>query len=189
MIKPKTFLLTSLLLPYLIWLISFIPFSISHDLTKDYPTLDFLLGLSTFFSLAYTFGVVFWGIPYTTLVIGLLIWSRNKSVKRVYTALFYSPLLMVPVTMAGFLIVFFYSVIMSEPRIPLLLINVLSFVWFSFTAAIFITVFGYFFVGISAGAYQMLKYLKVIKSEEEITQNILGAPSESLKNDFQSPVE
>src|SRR6266508_1494527 len=96
--KRKTLLLLLLFLPYLIWLAA-IPFiglpfdSVLHTLTAG-------------FSIVYTFGIIFWGIPYTTLVIGLSFWSKNKSAKELYDVLAQSPLLLAWITLAEFLLVY-----------------------------------------------------------------------------------
>src|SRR5512142_1670387 len=96
--KAKTFLLVLLFLPYLLWLITVPMTAISSDSVIG----KLLVG----FSFIYVFGILFWGIPYTTFVIGMLFWSRNRSAKQIYSALSQSPLSLALLTLAEFVILF-----------------------------------------------------------------------------------
>ncbi len=155
--KPKTLLLLLLFLPYLIWVIA-IPF-------VALPTKSTLQGIITGFSIVYTLAIVFWGIPYTVLVIGVLFWSRKKSAKEVYAILSQSPLWLALLTVAELLIVYLYWVLTSEIRFSPLedLGNLLV---YSFVAMFVIFIYGYAFVFLSKAVYRAFERRKWLKDEE-----------------------
>jgi len=160
--KPKTLLLSLLFLPYLIWAIA-IPF-------MALPTKSILQGIVNDFSIVYTLGIVFWGIPYTILVIGVLLWSRKKSAKEVYGVLSQSPLWLALITVAELLIVYLYWVLTSEIRFSPLE-DLGNLVVYSFVAMFTIFIYGYVFVFLSKGVYRVFEHLKWIKDEEEVSQD------------------
>ena len=163
--RPKSFLLAMLFLPYVIWIVSFLLSSLSQDLAKDSRILGVLLGISNLFSLLFGIGIVFWGVPYTVLVIGLLVWSRNKPVESIFKALFFSPLLLAALFVFGFLLWPLLSAILTI-QLPTLAdwINV---VWYAFLAAMLSLVFGYLFVGLGLVLYKVFLYLRIIKSDPD----------------------
>src|SRR5688572_25355602 len=181
--KPKTFLIAMLFLPYVCWLVALL-LSTSRNSLIDYPVLGSILGILIFASVIFMGGIVFWGIPYTLLVIGLLIWSKNKSATKIYIVFFYSPLLLTALTTILFLIIGLGSALISGFQTALAE-NLFSSIWFSFLAALGIGIFGYFFVGISAGIYKILEYLKIIKNEEgEIMPKFSILITKSLTENF-----
>jgi hypothetical protein len=155
--KPKTLLLLLLFLPYLIWVIA-IPFVVL-------PTKSTLQGIITGFSIVYTLGIVFWGIPYTVLVIGVLFWSRKKSTKEVYAVLSQSPLWLALIMVVELLIVYLYWVLNSEIGFSPLedLGNLLV---YSFVAMFAIFIYGYAFVFLSKVVYRAFERRKWLKDEE-----------------------
>jgi amino acid transporter len=142
----------------------------------------------TVVGLLYGIGIVFWGIPYTILVIGLLIWSRNKSFNRIYKTLFYSPYLLSALTIIGFLITGLLFPMTSAMRLPLLE-DWVNLIWYSFLATILNLIFGYFFVGVCIGSYKIFERLKLIQNEEEITENALLTLTEVSHEDFGGSVD
>jgi hypothetical protein len=161
--KAKTLLLLLLFLPYLIWAIA-IPF-------VALPTKSTLLGIVTGFSIVYTFGIVFWGIPYTILIISVLFWSRKKSAKEVYAALSQSPLWLALITVVEFLVVYLYLVLTSEIRFSPLE-DLGNLVVYSFVAMFAIFIYGYAVVFLSKSVYRVFERRKWIRDEEGISQEI-----------------
>jgi hypothetical protein len=157
--NAKSVLRLLILIPYLILGISLLGIYFVHDSSSTI--------LSAFGLLAwvYSLGVIFWGIPYTILVLGLLVWSRKKSLKTIYNALFYSPFLL-SILMIGEVVVFTNVI---PIRIPTLL-DMLNLVWFSFLLVIPSLLFGYLFVGIGGIIYKVLERLKLIKQDIEPSQ-------------------
>ncbi len=129
------------------------------------PTKSTLQGIITGFSIVYTLAIVFWGIPYTVLVIGVLFWSRKKSAKEVYAILSQSPLWLALLTVAELLIVYLYWVLTSEIRFSPLedLGNLLV---YSFVAMFVIFIYGYAFVFLSKAVYRAFERRKWLKDEE-----------------------
>jgi len=175
LMKPKTLLLTLLFLPYLIWVIA-LPF-------MALPTKSTVLGILTVFSIVYTFGVIFWGIPYTILVIAVLFWSRKKSAKDVYAVLSQSPLWLALITVAELLIVYLYEVLTSEIRFSPLE-DLGNLVVYSFVAMFAILIYGYVFVFLSKGIYRAFERRKWIKDEEGISQDSSSFDIESPSSNF-----
>ena len=171
--KPKTLLLSLLFLPYLIWAIA-IPF-------MALPTKSILQGIVTGFSIVYTLGIVFWGIPYTALVIGVLFWSKKKSAKEIYAVLSQSPLWLVLITVAELLVVYLYLVLTSEIRFSPLE-DIGNLVVYFFIAMFVIFIYGYVFVFLSKGVYSIFDRLKWIKDEEGISLDTSSYSSEFSTN-------
>jgi len=175
--KSKTLLLSLLFLPYLIWAVA-IPF-------MALPTKSILQGIVTGFSIVYTLGIVFWGIPYTVLVIGVLFWSRKKSAKEIYAVLSQSPLWLALITVAELLIVYLYWVVTSEVRFSPLE-DLGSLVVYSFVAMFAIFIYGYIFVFLSKGIYKAFERLKWIKDDGGISQDTSSYSPGSSTSNFKS---
>jgi glucan phosphoethanolaminetransferase (alkaline phosphatase superfamily) len=173
--KPKTLLLSLLFLPYLIWAIA-IPF-------MALPTKSILQGIVIGFSIVYTFGIIFWGIPYTILIIGVLFWSRKRSAKEIYGILSQLPLGLALITVAELLVVFLYLGLNSEIRFSLLE-DLGNLVVYSFTAMFTIFIYGYIFVFLSKGVYKVFEHLQWIKNEAGISQDTSSYSSESSTNNL-----
>ena len=173
--KPKPVLLTLLFLPYLIWVLA-VPF-ITMRLDS---TLQSIIAM---FSIVYTIGIVFWGIPYTILVIGILFWSRNKSAKEIYALLSRSPLLLALITAAEFFIAYCYFVITSKIAFSPLA-DFFTLIWYSLLAIVGIFVYGYAFMFLSKGLYKTFEHFKIIKNEEDISQAASNAADELLTSNL-----
>jgi hypothetical protein len=147
----KTLLLVLLGLPYLIWLVA-IPLS---GMQSDSVVFSLASGLS----FVYLFGIIFWGIPYTTLVIGMLFWSRNKSAKEVYNGLSQFPLWLALVALVEFLIVFLYWELTSGNQVSLLefVEGFFGTIGYSLMAMFGIFIYGYAFVFVSKGIYRVVE--------------------------------
>ncbi len=132
------------------------------------PTKSILQGIVNGFSIVYTLGIVFWGIPYTFFVIGVLFWSRKKSAKEVYEVLSQSPLWLALLTVVELLIVYLYWILTSEIRFSPLE-DLGNLVVYSFVAMFAIFIYGYTFVFLSKGVYRVFEHRKWIKDEEEVS--------------------
>ena len=174
MIKPKTLLLSLLFLPYLIWVIA--------ARFMVLPLDSFLNTIVASFSIVYALGIAFWGVPYTILVIGMLIWSRNKSAKELYMSLSHAPRLLAAITAVSFFIIYWYLVITSEIRSSLIE-DFFNLVWYSLLAMVGIFIYGYFFVFLSKGIYKAFEDFELIKSEDVSFQ------SESILSQDSPPFE
>ena len=185
MIKRQYFLLSLLLLPYLAWVIAAvfslflvwpllyaigIPVSLlGGDLTGISEALVATVKITS----AYTFGVAIWGMPYTLFAIIFLIWSRNKSIKRTYTALILSPIILALIAIAVVMLLGFLHRL-SPDELPLLE-DWQSLQIISLRAAVICLVFGYILVGIGIVGYRLFDYRKLFINESEIPRSISGS--------------
>jgi hypothetical protein len=165
--KPKTFFKFSLFFPYILWGICvLIAYLISTFLHSDtVPILETLLIPVMF----YAIGILFWFIPYTLLAIGLLIWSRHKSIDNIYRASIRAPLLLLILMVLEAVVLSVGSggigeIIKSTLEESLLLGGCSL-------------VFGYLCVGIALGLYRFLRSKDFIKEEETINAELSLAGS------------
>jgi hypothetical protein len=162
--KSKRALLLLLGLPYLVWLAA-IPFvGLPFDSVSN--------TLITGFSIVYAFGILFWGIPYTTFVLGVLLWSRCKSATELFGVLSQSPLMLALITLAEFLLVFLASALFPSSRSSILdfvggFFNTLV---YSLMAMFGIFIYGYAFVFLSKQVFRAFVRLKWITDEEGILE-------------------
>jgi hypothetical protein len=155
--KPKTFLILSLFLPYLFWIMTLLLMALPTNSTIQ----EIVIGFSFF----YSFGILFWGVPYTTLVIGIILWSRKKSAKEVYRVLAQSPLWLALITLGEFLLVFFYSALTSDPPTDFTR-GFVNTIVYSCIAIFGIFIYGYTFVFLGEGLYSAFERRKWIRTEE-----------------------
>lgn len=162
--KSKSLLLLLLGLPYLLWLVAIpligLPFdSVSHTLVAG-------------FSIVYTFGIVFWGLPYTTFVFGFLLWSRNKSAKQVFGALSQSPLVLALITLAEFLLAFLITAVLPGSSFEILefISGFFNTIAYSLMAMFGIFIYGYACVFLSKQVFRALVRLKWATDEEGILE-------------------
>ena len=136
---------------------------LSESLVAVFGTISpFLLVL-----IFYTFGALFWFIPYTVLAIGLLLWSIHKPTDKIYKVSLFSPLLLAMLMVTEAVIFFIPG---SESTIGDVVFNIL------FGSLLFggsSLAFGYLFVGTALGLYKLLQYKNIIK--DETTTNIVSA--------------
>jgi len=157
--KSQTYLRLSLLIPYLLWVISLgIIFVTSQFPESNNVIITIISGVAGF----YTLGVILWGIPYTLLAVGLWVWSRSRDTRKMARGFAYSPILL------GLLLMietFILSINWSD--VP----NGFSQISPDFTASILTLgglslLYGYLCIGFAAGLYKLLKKFNVINDEE-----------------------
>jgi hypothetical protein len=110
-----------------------------------------------FLSALYTIGIILWFLPYTFLVIILLIWSVRKPPERIARAFVFSPLMMA-VLITGETALFY--TLQSDGLSIDAIFSMLSLVALSI-------VFGYFNMGIVAGIYVLLRKWNFIQLEDD----------------------
>jgi hypothetical protein len=164
--NSKTLLRGILFLPYLAWLIA-IPLA-------NLPTTPMFSFAVVGVSGAYLVGIVFWGIPYTILVIGLLLWSGNKSAKEFDAVLPRSPLLMALLTVAELSVLYLYYALTSQIRLSPFM-DFLGFTWFLLLGVVGSFIFGYAFFFLGKAIYRVFGNLRLIKEENESVIDISDA--------------
>ena len=158
-IKPQNLLRSLLLIPYIAWGIALLfatlaPVSAENSHTTN-VFFDALVGVVSF----YTLGIFLWGIPYTILATGLLLWSINKSVATIYKLFFFSPILL------SILMVFEIALITFWPPQAPSLEGKVEFLSSILVVVIPSLIFGYGLVGVSAIIYKAITHLNLIKTE------------------------
>jgi hypothetical protein len=159
--KPQNLLRLLLLIPYIAWGIALL-FASSVNVSADnMPTsnafVDAFVGVASF----YTIGIVLWGIPYTILAVGLLLWSINKSALTIYKVLVFSPFLLSILTIIEFVLILFWP-----PQAPPLE-DVMDFPSYIPVAVIPTLLYGYGFVGMGSLLYKAARHLNFISIEGE----------------------
>ena len=154
--KSSTFARLALLLPY-VPLAESILYFIFRDISEE----DSLLQS---FNLLWNFLAIFWYIPYTMMVIYLLIWSNGKSTDQIFKRYTFAPLILMLLSSGLFVILFLIGLLLgSESDIGGILMI------FGLAAVVAIPaslVLGYLFVGISLFVYKFLVKLGFIKDED-----------------------
>lgn len=154
--KSNTFYRLVLFLPYL----TLIP---GYFLTKDFLANQSTSGLfsARFLGMSWTVLAGFWIIPYTIMVIGLLVWSRGKSSNMIRSWLLRSPFILMIVMPLVFMLAGWLGSYSSNPDIRGFLSGVL------FIGTIcslpFGLVIGYIFVVIGLLLYEILDKFGYIK--------------------------
>jgi len=92
--KPQNLLRSLLLIPYFAWGLALLfAYMVTVSAENSYTAnavFDALAGVASF----YAIGIVLWGIPYTILAVGLLLWSINKSAPTIYKLFIFSPFML-----------------------------------------------------------------------------------------------
>lgn len=92
--KPQNLLRSLLLAPYLAWgvslLFAYLVSGPAGNLYTSNAFFDALTGVTSF----YVIGIVLWGVPYTILALGLLLWSIKKPVSIIFKVFIFSPFLL-----------------------------------------------------------------------------------------------
>jgi hypothetical protein len=154
--KSSTFARIVLLLPYLL-LIESVVYFIVRDISEE----DSLLQS---FNILWNFLAIFWYIPYTILVIYLLIWSIGKTTNQIITRYKFAPLMLMFLSMAIFAILFLIGLLLgseSDASGILMIFGVAAVV--TIPASL---ILGYLFVGISLLLYKLLIKTGFIKDED-----------------------
>lgn len=119
----------------------------------------------------YAFGIILWGIPYTVLAIGLWLCSRGKDTHKIIRIFALSPLFLT-LLIAMEILIFSYT--WSDfPNGGTDLLT--DFGSSALGLGIFSVVYGYLIIGITAGAYSILKKFNLLSDEESLTS--LPTPS------------
>jgi hypothetical protein len=161
--NAKTLLRAILFLPYLAWLIM-LPLT-------NLPTTSMFQLVVVGVSVAYLVGIFYWGVPYTILVVGLLLWSRNKSEKEFDVFLSCSPILLALLTIAELTVLYLYFVLTSQ----VYLMDFYDFTWSLFLAVLGSFIYGYAFLFVGKTIYRILESLGFIKDDKEPTVDITDA--------------
>jgi hypothetical protein len=159
--KSKHFLRSLLLIPYFAWGIALLFVLLVSKLSGSPDTLNAfsnaLVGVASF----YAIGIVIWGIPYTILAVGLVLWSINKPAPNIYKVFFFSPLLL------SILMVVEIALISFWPPQARSFEDLTSYLSPTLLAVIPSLVFGYGFVGVGIIIYKAMRHLNLLRTEGE----------------------
>jgi hypothetical protein len=184
MIKRKNFLLSLLLLPYLVWPLLYVIGIPVVLLGGDFAPFGEALVAAVGITAVYTFGIVIWGVPYTLFAISFLFWSKNKSIKKTYSALIGSPLILAFIAVAVVMIIGLFHRF-SPGKVPLLA-DWQNLGLISLHGAVLCLVYGYILVGIGIVGYRLFDHLKFFKSESETPQSMSGLDTIPSGNNFKN---
>ena len=159
--KPQNLLRSLLLIPYFAWGIALLfVYLVSVSAENSHTPnafLDALTGVASFYSV----GIVLWGIPFTILAVGLLLWSINKPAPTIYKVFVFSPFLLSILTVVEIALISFWP-----PQAPSLE-GLMGFLSYILVAVIPTLIFGYGFVGVGGIIYKAMRYLNLIRTEGE----------------------
>ena len=162
-IKSQNLLRLLLLTPYVAWgmavLFSRLVYGPAENPNTPNAILNALAGAST----VYAVGIILWGIPYTLLALGLLIWSRKKSASVIYKVFLFSPVLLSLLMAVEAALVSF-----SPQQSPL--INLQNFLSYAAVLVVPSLAFGYVFIIVAFLFYKALNRLNMLKAETEPSQ-------------------
>lgn len=157
--KPQNLLRSLLLIPYFAWglalLFAYLAPVSAENLYTANAVFDALAGVASF----YAIGIVLWGIPYTILAVGLLLWSINKSAPTIYKLFIFSPFLLSILMAVEIALVSFWP-----PQAPSLE-GGMEFLSSLLVVVIPSLIFGYSLVGVGAITYKVMKHLNLIRAE------------------------
>ncbi len=123
--------------------------------------------------MTYAMSIIFWGVPYAVLAVGLFIWSRNQSAKKIYQAFYYSPILLAALIVIEMVSVDLYGKITGAFSSSWLSDGA-SFIWHSFLVSTLTLFFGYFAVVLGIAVYRLVDSLGLIKIESQSELDIPG---------------
>ena len=181
--RPQNLLRFLLILPYLAVGLAILAIEATHGMPRDDTFLDNILGMLGLLAEFYFVAIFFWGIPYSILAIGLVIWSINKHERLIFRVFFFSPfLLMILMELEILFLPIWVGYVPSFNDLSKMLYawsfyDLLSLFWFFGLAAIPSIVFGYLFVGIGAAIYQSFEILRLVKSHNEPSSVQHDAPN------------
>jgi hypothetical protein len=160
-IKPQTFLRFLLSIPYFAWAVALLFSLLLNGPARNTGIPNSLLDALTTVTSFYTIGIVIWGIPYTILTVGLLLWSRNKPAPAIYKVFLFSPLLLSGLTVVEVALI---SLLTSQaPSLE----GVMDFLSFVLIAVIPTLLFGYVFVGVGVIINKAMKQFNLLRIEDE----------------------
>jgi len=150
--KPRTYFGLALLFPYILWgICALIVFLLSSQEMSE--AWNLVLMPIAF----YTFGIILWLVPYTLLVAGMWIWSRNKSTAALYKLARLAPILLFPLLLIEAVLVSLPAESIAELAKDMLGQAVLL--------GGFSLVFGYLSVGVAMGVFKFLQSKHLIAEE------------------------
>jgi glucan phosphoethanolaminetransferase (alkaline phosphatase superfamily) len=159
--KPQNLLRSFLLVPYLVWGISLLfAYLVSGPAGNLYTSnafFDALTGVTSF----YAIGIVLWGIPYTILALGLLLWSIRKPVPIIFKVFVLSPLLLSILMVIEIVLISFWPVQVPTAE------NALDLLKSILVVTIPTLVYGYGFVGAGSVLYKVARRINFISIEGE----------------------
>lgn len=163
--KARTFFKLALAIPYVLWGVCWLIVYVTNQTVwgqTEFSGTGSILEILLMIIFYYAFGAIVWFIPYTLLAIGLLVWSRRKSIEDIYKAAVRSPLLL-----AALMSLLSIAISIDSGGIDAILKNALQpFLLFGS----FSLIFGYLCVGIAIGLYKLLQ--SKILPEEQTPLNI-----------------
>ncbi|MBX3038923.1 MAG: hypothetical protein KF758_18575 [Anaerolineales bacterium] len=173
--KPKSFLLSILFLPYLIWVLAvifslFLVWILIYTIGLIPGVANLLLALYAF-AAVYAGGGIFAGIPYTFFVVGFLFWSKNKSEKNIYSALIYSPLIVAFISALVLITIGLISRFASGIFPPMK--DLINLGQISLFGVVLILIYGYILVGVGIVGYKTFDSRKWLKRDNEAPQDAL----------------
>lgn len=161
--KPQKVLRLMLILPYLAWVLGFLFIFLEKSSTTiviSNPIINTLKLLVEF----YVIFIIYWGIPYTILAAGLLLWSNYDSLTTMHKTLSWSPF-----GLAALMIVEFSLINptgMPNQSIWDFLMGIFFNLWIVGVPTL---LFGYFFVGLGTIIYRILEYFDMVKIQRDYT--------------------
>ena len=150
--KPQILLRVFLLIPYFAWGIGLLFTSLVSGLVGNLSTTNAFFEAITGVASIYTIGIVVWGIPYTILTVGLLLWSINKPAQTIYKVFVFSPFLLSILTAVEIALISFLP-----PHFPSLE-GVMDFLSSILVAVIPTLIFGFGFVGVGSILYKAVRH-------------------------------
>jgi len=149
------------LAPYLAWGFSLVlAYLASRPAGNMYTSNTFIEALTGVVSF-YVIGIVLWGIPYTILALGLLLWSIKKPVPTIFKVFIFSPFLL------SILMVLEIVLISYWPLQAQSLGDSTDFLSSLLVVVIPTFIYGYCFVGVGIVLYNAARHLNFISIEGE----------------------
>ena len=159
--KPQNLLRSLLLAPYLAWGVSLLfAFLVSEPVGNLYTSnvfFDALTGVTSF----YVIGIVLWGVPYTILALGLLMWSIKKPVPIIFKVFVFSPFLLSILMVIEILLISFWPLQAQS------LGDSTDFLSSLLVAVIPTFIYGYGFVGVGIVIFKAARRINFISIKGE----------------------
>lgn len=152
--KPQILLRVFLLIPYFAWGIGLLFTSLVSATASNLSTINTFFEAIIGVVSIYTIGIVIWGIPYTILAVGLLLWSINKPAQIIYKVFVFSPLLLSILTAVEIALISFW------PPQVLSIEGLMGFLSSLLVSIIPILIFGFVFVGVGSILYKSVRHLQ-----------------------------
>jgi hypothetical protein len=153
--RPQTYFRLTFFIPLILWVISLV---ISLALSgKDLSPLENIFYMPIFY---YSIGIILWFIPYVILMIGMLIWTKNRSVSALRNAGLAAPII-------------FYILMLAEAGLVYILSGTVGNLGRDFPGMVLMLgvlslIFGYLCVGIAFGLSKILQARNIIQQEEPV---------------------